>query len=92
MLIYESTLDEETMLSDHISEVLDLLEKFPPRWRENRDKIGCDIFCMYSAEHGQGSMELDLDLLARLTHHRVELILDLYPPTCPHCDAEDGEE
>jgi len=79
--IYDSSLPDSSTLSEHITHIVNLLELKQGALDKIRARITTmDIFCMFSSEHGQGSAELDADILRRLADLRLNLIIDLYPP------------
>lgn len=80
--IYHSSLPKTAELHEHIEALLDLLESRRVMLESIRSRVTLmDIFCMFSSENGQGSMELDPLLLRRLVSQKISLILDLYPPS-----------
>ena len=80
--IYRSPLPDSAELHEHIENLLDLLESKHEALELVRNRVTLmDIFCMFSSENGQGSMELDPVLLERLAKQKISLILDLYPPS-----------
>jgi hypothetical protein len=80
--IYKSPLDDSRPLSEHIDAVLRVLESPDADLQSLRSRVSSvDLFCMFSSESGQGSMELDAPLLQRLAKQQIDLIIDLYPPS-----------
>lgn len=80
--IYKSPLDDSRPLSDHIDAVLRILESPDADLKSLRSRVSSvDVFCMFSSESGQGSIELDSRLLQRLAKQQIDLIIDLYPPS-----------
>ena len=80
--IYRSPSPDSAELHEHIENLLDLLESKHEALELIRSRVTLmDIFCMFSSENGQGSMELDPVLLERLAKQKISLILDLYPPS-----------
>jgi hypothetical protein len=79
--IYESPLPDSSELHEHLAKLLELLESKQAAIDAVRDRIASmDIFCMFSSENGQGSAELNANLLRRLADLRIDLLIDLYPP------------
>ena len=80
--IYESPLPDSAELHEHIESILTLLEARMLAMDKIRGRIsGIDVFCKFSSENGQGSAELKADLLRRLADQRIDLLIDLYPPS-----------
>jgi len=78
--IYESPLPDNTELREHIDLVLSLLEARRVKMDAIHHRLsGIDIFCKFSSENGQGSVELGVNILKRLADQGVDLIIDLYP-------------
>lgn len=81
LCIYESVLSDSHELHQHIRNVLDLLGSKLGALGPVRNQITrIDLFCMFSSESGQGSAELDSNLLSRIAGLGMDLIVDLYPP------------
>jgi hypothetical protein len=80
--IYDSPLSTRAELAEHITYIVTLLEDRLPGLDRIRGRITTfDIFCMFSSTSGQGSAELDAALLIRLAALKIDLIIDLYPPS-----------
>ncbi|HWL54505.1 MAG TPA: DUF4279 domain-containing protein [Chthoniobacteraceae bacterium] len=79
--IYDSGLADGEELSEHLCVLLELLENSDWSYLTKIAGMHIDLFCMYGAEDGQGSMTLDSSLLKRLAAQGINLTLDLYPPT-----------
>lgn len=82
--IYDAPIDAAVELGRHIADIVNFLELRRADLDAIRDRITTmDMFCMFSSENGQGSAELDAGLLQRLAALRLDLIIDLYPPSKP---------
>lgn len=80
--LYKSPLPESRPLSEHIEVILTILESPDADLKSHRCKVtSIDVFCKFTSESGQGSMELNALLLQRLAKQQIDLIVDLYPPT-----------
>lgn len=80
--IYRSPLPRSVELSEHLEQLLSLLELKRQALKAIRRRVtSVDIFCMFSSESGQGSMELDALLLQRLAKQQIDVTIDLYPPS-----------
>ena len=81
-IIVRSRLSESRELSDHIEAVLTILESREAEFQLLKKEIGkIVIFCKFSSQYGQGSMDVKSELLQRLAKNQVDLVIDLYPPT-----------
>jgi hypothetical protein len=79
--IYEAPLPDSAELHEHIEWILTFLEGKAEALHRIRPRIvAIDIFCMFSSEHGQGAAELSAELIGRLAHQHIDLVIDLYPP------------
>jgi len=77
--IYESPIESHRCLSDHIEAVIEPIESNTQGFRTVKDGISSvQVFCMFSSENGQGSIEISPHLLGRLAALKVEIIIDLY--------------
>src|SRR4051812_15109478 len=77
-----SKISDTRPLSEHIEKMVDLLERrgpVPPDLKKNIREVS--IFCMFSSETGQGSAELNAELMQRLANLQVGIVIDLYPPS-----------
>jgi hypothetical protein len=82
MWILESGLDSGDSLANHISILVERLKGRSVELNNIRDRIsGIDLFCMFSSENGQGSMELPAELIKRIADLGIDVTIDLYPPT-----------
>lgn len=80
--IYRSDLNESATFQDHVGVLVDLLERVDPAiYDQLRSKLtDIDLFCMFRSTNGQGSAELDANILQRLGRLKVGIVIDLYPP------------
>jgi hypothetical protein len=79
--IYDSGLPDTCELHKQIESLLKVVELNRVPLAGIRHRIDTfDIFCMFSSEHGQGSVELNAELLRRLGELNLDVIIDLYPP------------
>ena len=79
--IYESPMPDSKELSDHIAYLVNVLESRQSLFDSVRDHLeAATIFCFFSSRGGQGSAELSVDLISRLSKLRVDIVIDLYPP------------
>src|SRR5881227_1333845 len=77
-----SKMSDTRPLSEHIEEIVALLERrgpVPPDLAKQIHEIS--IVCMFSSETGQGSADLNAGLMRRLANQQVGILLDLYPPS-----------
>lgn len=81
--LLQSPLSENQPLAEHLKWLLDLLEPKLDLINSISEKWRVDLFCGFSSENGQGGATFDPDLLRRLGHLGVPLVLDLYPPGAP---------
>jgi hypothetical protein len=80
--LYDSPFPDNLDLEVHIDAILQLLECRQEQLELIRTRItAVDIVCMFSAIDGQGSAALTHPLLERLASQRLNLMLDLYPPS-----------
>ena len=80
--IFDSRLPDSANIHDHLTSLVELLESKHEALDTIRGRTtAVDIFCMFSSESGQGSAEMDSCLLRRLADQRIDLVIDLYPPS-----------
>ena len=80
--IYESPLPESASLDEHIAHLVDILDEKGDALSRIRPRVSIvDLFCTFSSEGGQGSMELSSGVLVRIARHNINIIIDLYPPS-----------
>jgi hypothetical protein len=81
--LLECPLSKHLHLEEHLKWLLNLLEAKHDLIISISDKWRVDFFCGFSSENGQGGATFDPDLLRRLAHLGIPLVLDLYPPGAP---------
>jgi Domain of unknown function (DUF4279) len=77
---FQSPLDPDRDMADHVKWLLDSLEGRLDALRALSEKFRVDLFCGFSSGSGQGGFTLDAATLLRLGRLGVPLVLDLYPP------------
>jgi len=75
-----SPLAHELPLQDHLEWLLTLFEPKLDALKAISERHGCNIFCGFASENGQGGASLSSGLIARLAALHVPLEIDLYPP------------
>ncbi|MGB7158009.1 MAG: DUF4279 domain-containing protein [Tepidisphaeraceae bacterium] len=83
----ESALPTSDPLERHLAALCDLLEPVAPKLAGIAHDCEYDIFCGFSSGNGQGGFTLSPELLNRLAALKVELVVDLYPPTAVRPEA-----
>jgi hypothetical protein len=77
----KSPLPDSSQLEEHLEFFVKLFASRKAHLLTIRHRIKkIDAFCMFSSISGQGSMELNSELLAHLAKHGIDVIIDLYPP------------
>jgi hypothetical protein len=87
LVVVESGLPASEPLEQHLTALCDLLEPVAARLPAIADRCEYDIFCGFSSGSGQGGFTLSPELLQRLAALKIELAVDLYPPTAARPDA-----
>ena len=87
LIVVESALPASEPLARHLAALCDLLEPVAARLPDIADRCGYDIFCGFSSGNGQGGFTLSPDLLSRLAVLKVDVGLDLYPPSAVQPEA-----
>ena len=77
----ESSLPTSDPLQRHLEALCDLIEPVAQKLAAIADQCEYDIFCGFSSGNGQGGFTLSPELLNRLAALKIELVVDLYPPT-----------
>lgn len=77
----ESPLPRSASLQDHLAWLCDLVEPVSSQLTTISDRCKYDIFCGFSSGSGQGGFVLDPMLLSRIAGLKINLVVDLYPPT-----------
>lgn len=91
MWILESSLPETCSLEEQIVSVIEKLERSEAGLRSIREKLlSADLFCLFSTNEGQGSIELSASVLGRIANLGLELIIDVYSDSNGHA-ADTGE-
>jgi hypothetical protein len=78
--LLESPLKDSLPLADHLEWLLDLVEPKLDLIGSVAEKWRVDFFCGFASGNGQGGTTFESDLLRRLAHLGIPLVLDLYPP------------
>jgi hypothetical protein len=74
----ESGLDSTRPLEEHISHMVEFIERKSAALEMLGQDCEIDLFCGYSSENGQVGLVLEADLLKRLTVFPIDVVLDLY--------------
>ena len=83
----ESALPTSEPLERHLDSLCDLLEPVASKLEAITRSCEYDIHCGFSSGNGQGGFTLNPNLLSRLAALRIELVVDLYPPTTAEAEA-----
>ena len=88
----ESTLPETSSLEEQIASVTKFLEQSRDGLSSIQDRVlGVDMFCLFSTNDGQGSIELSASLLRRLGNLGVDLVIDVYSDSSEN-EATSGDK
>jgi hypothetical protein len=79
-VLVESGLPADRPLDEHVTALIEKIERFAAALTKLRDRIDADVFCGFASVNGQGGLTLSAPLLARLGELGLDLTLDLYPP------------
>jgi len=81
LLVFKSGLNRSSPIQDHVDALLSFVDSNADSLLSLKDKWSFDFFCGFSSGAGQGGFGISFSSLSRMGQLKIDLILELYPPT-----------